>query len=146
MPISLTWLLSHTGLLTHKSCCGSVRLAPVFSPGWSSASPRHAPQILCRTNLHPDPSSRRPDIAIPGQSCESAHISLLHRIVSPPSIKRMNPTWCSTHSRYYFQDLLRRPLHAPSPPPFCAVSVPVYPSAGLASNLTAINFSLAQIR
>ena len=44
------------------------------------------------TNLHHIPSSCRHYIAISESSCEYPHISLLHRIVSPPSIKRMNPT------------------------------------------------------
>jgi len=48
------------------------------------------------------------------------------RIVSPPSIKRMNPTQCPNHNRYYFQDLLRESLHTQSPVSFSAIHVPVY--------------------
>lgn len=44
------------------------------------------------TNLHHTSPSCRHYIAISESSCEYPHISLLHRIVSPPSIKRMNPT------------------------------------------------------
>lgn len=44
------------------------------------------------TNLHHISPSCRHYIAIPEPSCEYPHISLLHRIVSPPSMKRMNPT------------------------------------------------------
>lgn len=44
------------------------------------------------TNLHHISSSCRNHITIPESSYEYLHISLLHRIVSPPSIKRMNPT------------------------------------------------------
>lgn len=136
----------HIGLLTHESCCSSVRLAPSFLPGCSSASQYNAPQILWPANSHRPPSSRRNYIAIPEPSHEYLHVSLLHRIVSPPSIKRMNPTQCLNHNRYYFQDLLRESLHTQSPVSFSAILVPVYQYAGLATQITTFNFSLSQIR
>lgn len=63
-----------------------------FLSSCCSASLHNTPQMLCATSCHRAPPSCRCYIAIPRPSHESRHVSLLHRIASPPSIQRMNPT------------------------------------------------------
>lgn len=88
-----------------------------------------------RSAEHPagklSPAPRQPSSSCrhPGGAAWVSTRLPFRRLASPPSIQRMNPTQCPNHSRYYFQDLRRVPLHAPSPGPFAAAPAPVYPLA-----------------